>query len=352
MMASCVQLRLERNVLAVTTNDARYLQDALKNTLFNTRTRMLTPIVLAICFSSMTGWPFAAGWAIATLLAEVLGPPAERTTLWSSRPPVATWLAIGYISLYHGVLAALGVAAALNGGMWGLVCGECMLLALMMYVTVRAKRSALYYYSAMWPLVLGSLGIAAYGITASRSHWDRPATLLLGVGLFILHSHHNAEANRSSAIVVEEARDRAEAATAAKSAFVAMVSHELRTPISGIVAGAAELEAAAPNAATRNNALLITKSARMMRQLLDDLLDLSKLEAGRMSVEEVTFQARDTLADAIRFWRPELRRRSLGFRVQGMRQVPRWLVRRPDTTAPDPQQSVLQRREIHRDRRC
>jgi signal transduction histidine kinase/ActR/RegA family two-component response regulator len=328
-MASYASLRRERNVHAVTINDARYLQEALKNTLFNARTRLLTPIVLAVCFSSMAGWPFAAGWAIATLLIEVLGPRAERMRLWSSHPRFATRLAIGYVSLHHGVLAALGVAAALNGGMWGLVCGECMLLALMMYVTVSAKRSALYYYAAIWPLVLSSLGIAAHGLTMSGSQWDRPATLLLGVGLFILHSHHNAKANRLSAIVVEEARDRAEAATAAKSAFVAMVSHELRTPISGIVAGSAELEAAAPNAAIRNNALLITKSARMMRQLLDDLLDLSKLDAGRMSVEEVTFDARDALADAIGFWRPELRRRSLGFRVQGMRQVPRWLVGDP-----------------------
>jgi signal transduction histidine kinase/ActR/RegA family two-component response regulator len=314
---------------AVTINDARYLQEALKNTLFNARTRLLTPIVLAVCFSSMAGWPFAAAWAIATLLVEALGPRAERMRLWSSHRRSAPWLAIGYVSLHHAILAALGVAAALNGGMWGLVCGECMLLALMMYVTVCAKRSAIYYYAAIWPLVLGALGIAAHGLTVSGSQWNRPATLLLGVGLFVLHTHHNAKANRLSAIMVEEARDRAEAATAAKSAFVAMVSHELRTPISGIVAGAAELEAAAPNAAIRNNALLITRSARMMRQLLDDLLDLSKLDAGRMSVEAVTFNARDALADAIGFWRPELRRRSLRFHVQGMRQVPRWLVGDP-----------------------
>jgi signal transduction histidine kinase/ActR/RegA family two-component response regulator len=226
-------------------------------------------------------------------------------------------------------MGLLGVAAALRGGLWGLVCGECMLLALMMYVTVCAKRSAFYYYASIWPLVLGSLGVAGYALVVSGSDWIRAATLLLGVGLFSLHTHHNAKVNRESAIAVEEAKERAEAATAAKSAFVAMVSHELRTPISGIVAGAAELEAVAPTAGIRNNAQLISQSARMMRQLLNDLLDLSKLEAGRMTVEETTFDARAALAEAIRFWRPELRRRSLCFRVEGMRRVPRWLVGDP-----------------------
>jgi signal transduction histidine kinase/ActR/RegA family two-component response regulator len=316
-------------LLAVTTNDARYLQEALKNTLLNARTRALQPILLAVLFSSMTGWRFAAGWVVATFTGEFLGSRAERMSLWSSRPRAACWLASAHLSLYHCVMGALGVAAALNGGMWGLVCGECMLLALMMYVTVCAKRSALYYYASIWPLMLGALGAAAYGLAESGSDWVRPATLLLGVGLFALHTHHNAKANRLTAILVEEAKDRAEAATAAKSAFVAMVSHELRTPISGIVAGAAELEAAAPSAAIRNNALLITQSARMMRQLLNDLLDLSKIEAGRMSVEAEAFDARAALAEAIRFWRPELRRRSLRLRIRGMRPVPRWLVGDP-----------------------
>lgn len=108
-----------------------------------------------------------------------------------------------------------------------------------------------------------------------------------------------------------EARARAEAATAAKSAFVAMVSHELRTPVSAILAGAAAINGRSRDTRDRSNASLILDSARMMRSLLNDLLDLSKIEAGCLMVEEVPYDLSESDRDRMRCSGPKSRRHGL-----------------------------------------
>jgi two-component system, sensor histidine kinase len=123
----------------------------------------------------------------------------------------------------------------------------------------------------------------------------------------------------------ERRRHEAEEAVAAKSAFVAMISHELRTPISAILAGAARLHSEVPEASSKIHAQLIADAGGLMRTLLNDLLDFSRLEAGRMSVEHAPFNLRQALSDSLRLWRPEIARKGLKLRVQGAATLPRWV---------------------------
>ena len=114
----------------------------------------------------------------------------------------------------------------------------------------------------------------------------------------------------------------AEAAVAAKSAFVAMISHELRTPISAITAGAAEL---ARTDGKAGHARLIGDAGKMMRALLDDLLDLSRLDAHRMEVEAIPFDLRQVVLDVVRMWRPVAREKGLRLRLDGAAVLPGWV---------------------------
>lgn len=116
-----------------------------------------------------------------------------------------------------------------------------------------------------------------------------------------------------------DARARAEAATNAKATLIAGVSHELRTPINAIQGCAYAL------AAHNSEAALILQSTRMMKTLLDDLLDHSKLEAGRLPVEQADFQLRQSLAFAVRFWRAEARRKSVRLALE-MAELPKVVV--------------------------
>jgi signal transduction histidine kinase/ActR/RegA family two-component response regulator len=123
----------------------------------------------------------------------------------------------------------------------------------------------------------------------------------------------------------ERRRHEAEEAVAAKSAFVAMISHELRTPISAILAGAARLHSDLADASAKTHAQLIGDAGAMMRTLLNDLLDLSRLDAGRMAVEKVPFDLRQAMADTLRLWRPDAQKKGLRLRVEGAAHLPRWV---------------------------
>ena len=156
--------------------------------------------------------------------------------------------------------------------------------------------------------------------------------LWLGVVLLIVSVFVAARtlerALRAEAAAKEEAerrRHEAEEAVAAKSAFVAMISHELRTPISAILAGAARLHSDLPDATSKSHAQLIGDAGAMMRTLLNDLLDLSRLDAGRMAVDQSPFDLRQAMADTLRLWRPDAQRKGLRLRVEGAAHLPRWV---------------------------
>ena len=85
------------------------------------------------------------------------------------------------------------------------------------------------------------------------------------------------------------AREEAERADRAKSAFLATISHEIRTPIHGIL-GLAELlrEAACPAAAVRRSNRAIRQ---MLSSVVSDILDYSKIEAGALELDEASFQS-------------------------------------------------------------
>jgi PAS domain S-box-containing protein len=91
---------------------------------------------------------------------------------------------------------------------------------------------------------------------------------------------------RDSERALREAKEAAESANKAKSAFLATMSHEIRTPMNGVL-GMAEMLANSPLSEDQSEAVaIILKSASNLLTLIDDILDFSKIDAGRIEVEE------------------------------------------------------------------
>lgn len=84
---------------------------------------------------------------------------------------------------------------------------------------------------------------------------------------------------------LEKTRDEAEAASAAKSRFLAVVSHEIRTPLNGILGMTALIQKTPLSAEQRTYARAIETSGEALLTLIEDLLDFSKIEAGRLSLQ-------------------------------------------------------------------
>ena len=99
----------------------------------------------------------------------------------------------------------------------------------------------------------------------------------------------------AQAQALEEAVRAAERASLAKSTFLANMSHEIRTPMNGVVAGADLLAKHALPEPSRELVGIIRSSAVMLERLLGDILDLARIEAGRVTVEEQPFHLGDLL---------------------------------------------------------
>jgi two-component system sensor histidine kinase/response regulator len=128
---------------------------------------------------------------------------------------------------------------------------------------------------------------------------------------------YSIERGRTSRALAEKnaelarARDAAEAASRAKSAFLASMSHEIRTPMNAIIGMTDFVLETALAPLQREYLKIVQESAESLLALINDILDFSKIEAGKFEIEEVEFSLRDSIGCTLKSLAVQAHRKGL-----------------------------------------
>lgn len=125
------------------------------------------------------------------------------------------------------------------------------------------------------------------------------------------------------------ARSEAEAADRAKGAFLAMMSHEIRTPMHAILGMTALVLASRLDGSQRDYLEKVQRAGQTLMRILNDVLDYSKIEAGRMTLEQVPFQLSACLVGVAGLFEFQCREKGLKWHLQAPADLPDWLVGDP-----------------------
>lgn len=166
--------------------------------------------------------------------------------------------------------------------------------------------------------------MAGHDLISHATRWS--LVLLIAVTLNVA-VRNRAAAQRMDALTkgLREEREKALEAARAKSTFIAVTSHELRTPMNGLLGMAHALERSPLNPAQREQVALMIKSGDSLMQLLNDVLDMSRIEAGRVELAPEAIDPRAIVADVVDAWRDAATFKNLSLFADFGADVPAWI---------------------------
>jgi signal transduction histidine kinase len=152
------------------------------------------------------------------------------------------------------------------------------------------------------------------------------ATLLVALLIFgVVTLRRSRNAVRRANVDLATTNAALEKALKAKGAFLATTSHEIRTPLNGILGMTQVMLVSTDLAPDMRDRLGIVQNAGLaMRALVDDILDVAKMESGSLGVERIPTDLTATIDDVARLWRRQALDRGLGFQLD-IGDVPRWI---------------------------
>jgi signal transduction histidine kinase/ActR/RegA family two-component response regulator/sugar lactone lactonase YvrE len=161
--------------------------------------------------------------------------------------------------------------------------------------------------------------------------WQRPWALgvwlaLAALALFLAaRAYRQRVRDRHADALREHRRQLADQGSEAKSRFLANLGHEIRTPMTGVLGMAELLQAGALEPQQRRRVQSIQRAGEHLLRLVNDALDLARIEAGKLALEHADFDLHELLEELAALLQPLAQARGLAFRLERAPGLPRWL---------------------------
>jgi signal transduction histidine kinase/HPt (histidine-containing phosphotransfer) domain-containing protein/ActR/RegA family two-component response regulator len=142
-------------------------------------------------------------------------------------------------------------------------------------------------------------------------------------GQLNIHRHHLEELVAARTVELSAAKDKAEESSRAKTAFLANMSHEIRTPMTAILGYSDLMLSPVQTMSDRVNCLqVVRRNARHLMDLINDILDISKIEAEKMTVERIACDVARLTVDVVSMLRVRAVAKQLTLRVEFAGDIP------------------------------
>lgn len=232
---------------------------------------------------------------------------------------VAGWVFMDSVDLLPRVLGVLAVA--------GLNAGAARSLA-----SVR-KAYILYVIFSLGPTVARFISYDEVGSTTLVI-----CSVLYALFLINTAKEHHGDLkrlyqlifkNEDLVITLKDSTEKAESANRAKSDFLAVMSHEIRTPMNGVIGMLDVLKSSELTKEQTGQVKVASQSADSLLRLLNDILDLSKIESGKLKFEETPFALRHLASQIVDLLQPTARVKNIELKCEISRDVPPQLLGDP-----------------------
>ena len=241
--------------------------------------RVAVGLGMAVGVGPLLGWTLAVAWLAgwyAVQFAEYLwAGRMERRLEAGGQAAAAPALALMFLA--NVVFDVLALAALLSREPWTMMVGILILTGALLNASAVSRASRAAFCASALPTAFLCLAIVPFSWVRSASPAQTFAiaagTALLLIAAFVMRS------------VGLKALREAKEASAAKSAFLANMSHEIRTPLNGVLGMAQAMAAGDLPDDQRERLQIIRRSGEALLALLNDVLDLSKIEAGKIELE-------------------------------------------------------------------
>jgi len=270
-------------------------------------------------------WLLVVGWAVVVLCLVQLG---ERQAARDAAAGAATgWRGAILAALINSLYACAAMALIIWGDPAARLFSFALMAVCMVHVLMRHYLSALAFVAGVAPhiAVLGLVGVGLTKIALARGDLlaalTPAAVVALFAALFWTARAQLAEswAALSRAKLDAQERERAaEAANRAKSHFLATMSHEIRTPLNGVLGMAQAMNGDELSTVQRERLKVIRRSGETLLAVLNDVLDLSKIEASKLELELVEFDMAHLARGVVAAFTPLANRKgvSFGFEIE------------------------------------